>query len=287
MNVSFCKRRGGADLSYRTTLRKFAVLVLVFVSAVFSLYAETTLKWSWYSQDERISSYRWQLGGEEDGKWTVVDSSVTTLILASPESDVLYVQASYDGVNWSLSSSASHSEVKSGQSFSLRASLSPYSLALYRFYNGYGTSSSRTKTDSVYGLSSSFEFDWAPTSWLTLYPEIGYDLAVKKEAVIPGGKTVHYFKAGAGADFTFSISGKSSLLAGFFGGAMFHLSAEKLSLTPYFGARLGYGYAVSEHFSLGAMSRVSFALFTGQRDRLMNSMTVLIDPVSVTLAYRF
>ena len=124
-------------------------------------------------------------------------------------------------------------------------------------------------------------------SWLSIYPELGSDIIVKKDTVIPGARLVHYFKAGAGVDFTFSITESNTLYSGLFGGAMVHINNRKASLTPYFGARFGYDYSFSGHFSLGAVSRVSFALFAGRSERLMDSMTILIDPVSVTLTYRF
>ena len=174
-----------------------------------------------------------------------------------------------------------------GRHNSLRVGISPYSLALYRFYNGYNTTSTRTKTNSVYGFASSLEFDMPLSSWLSFYPELGCDLIIKKDTVIPGARLVQYYRAGAGVDFTFDITDNSSIYTGLFGGAMVHINNKKASLTPYFGARLGYDYSFNEHFSLGAVSRASFALFIGRSSKLMDSMTILIDPVSVTLTYRF
>ena len=305
-----------------------------------SLFAGETVRWSWTSGDGNISFYRYQLDGEDDDGWTVVDSSVTSVVLPREDS-TLFVQASPDGVNWSASGIASFvvesedtdsllqdtetdhedtnppledtqsepeessvllleeelsSEAAAEESplpedrrkhNSLRVAISPYSLALYRFYNGYNTTSRRTKTNSVYGFSCNVEFDMPLSSWLSFYPELGCDLIIKKDTVIPGARLVQYYKAGAGVDFTFSITEKNSLYTGLFGGAMVHINNKKASLTPYFGARLGYDYSFNEHFSLGAVSRVTFALFIGRSSKLMDSMTILIDPVSVTLTYRF
>lgn len=125
------------------------------------------------------------------------------------------------------------------------------------------------------------------SSWLSIYPELSYDIIVKKDTVIPGSRNVQYIKAGAGADFTFAVTEKSTVYIGLFGGAMIHINNKKASLTSYFGARVGYDYAIGEHFSFGAVSRVSFALFSGRSEALMNSMTILFDPLSITLAYRF
>ena len=66
------------------------------------------MKWKWSSDDENIKYYRWQLDGEDDNGWTVVDSSVTTIHLLADNNSVLYIQASYDGARWSESGYATY-----------------------------------------------------------------------------------------------------------------------------------------------------------------------------------
>ena len=298
------------------------------VSAV-SLGAEDYVRFTWYSQDEAVSQYRWQAGAEDEEKWTVVDASVTSVTLPSSESTVLYVQASTDGVTWSPSGyavytaieeplsfdaadteavnsieeteeSQSYDTVNTGvvnsiedteenerERFSFRFSLSPYTLALYRFYNGYSTSSTRTRTGSVYGASCNVELNVPLSSWLSIYPELGCDFVIKEDTIIPGARNVYYLRAGIGLDFTHTINTRYTLYTGLYGGAIAHINNKKASITPYFGARLGFEYELSEHFSLGAVSRVSFALFSTRSESLMASMTVLIVPVSLTLTCRF
>ena len=333
VNVELYRRWGGAQVPGRSAVKKLvSVLLIVFVSGL-ALHAETSLRWSWYTQNEEISFFRYQEGGEEDDGWTVVDSSVTSVILPLTESSALYVQASTDGINWSPSGYASYTPSESSEATetaenslpvtepaedtapaapesaeltsepsaaeetvlsdgeekhnSLRVGITPYSIAFYRFYNGYNTTSTRTKTNSVYGFSSSVEFNMPLSSWLSIYPELSCDIIVKKDTIIPGARNVYYIKAGIGFDYTHTFNTRYTLYTGLFGGAIAHINNSKASITPYFGARLGFEYALGEHFSLGAVSRVSLALFSARSEQLMDSLTILVNPVSVTLTYRF
>ena len=273
----------GGGTSLRALSRKsFLLIVLILLVSLFPLNAADTIEWLWNSQDERVSYYRYQLNGEAEGKWTVVDSSVTSISLPLEDS-TLYVQASYDGVNWSESHSKTYIKEKFERRFSVRVSVTPYSSAFFHFYNGYNTNSTRTKTQSVYGFAFNAEVNVPLLSWMSIYPEFGYDLIVKEDTIIPGARLVQYYKLGAGLDFTFD----NSIYIGLFGGVMAHINNKKASITPYFGARLGYDYKLGEHLSVGAVSRVSFALFLGRSNNLMDSMTILLDPLGVTLTYRF
>ncbi len=79
-------------------------LLLVVVAGAFAL--DATVTWSWSQNDPDVKYFRYQLDGEEEGKWTVVDADVLS---ASYDIDVsvehtLYLQQSYDGANWSASS---------------------------------------------------------------------------------------------------------------------------------------------------------------------------------------
>ena len=386
----------GALFSLKWNRKSWIFLVLILGISVLGLGAEEAVRWTWNSQDGKISWFRYQLNAQEEDGWTVVDASVTSVVLpvqdmvqslsqsvaedsavgeGNASQDVvltLYVQSSYDGVLWSQSGcstyvlkrgasvqsqpnqsaenksqpnlsaqpaqptegstenlTASNSKttetgVESATStsvtstieapfypeFSARLAVGPYSVALYRFFNGYETASSKTKTDSKYACSVTAEFDFDILSWLRLYPEVGYSFVIKESTVIPGQRNVHYIKAGAGVDFTLratdgtgakasatatasantSITSKNntstSVYLGILGGVMGHINNNKASITPYFGARAGLDFKVSEHLSVGTMTRVTFALFVGRTSNLMNSMTVLVDPLSITLTYK-
>lgn len=81
-------------------------LVVLFVSA-FALFAlEGNVTWVWFENDPNVQYYRYQVDGEEDDKWTVVDWTVTevTYTLDVTVLHTLYLQQSYDGINWSASS---------------------------------------------------------------------------------------------------------------------------------------------------------------------------------------
>ena len=275
--------------------KRVVFVVLILLLCVFSLSATKAgweeVKWSWHCQAEGVNWFRYQLNAEDEANWTVVDSSVTSVFLLTDNriGDVttLYVQSSYDGLVWSESGSTTYVGHRYIPDYSIKVVVAPYSLALYRFYNGYNTTSTRTKTNSVYGFAGSVEFGIAPLKWLRPYLEAGYKLAIKQETIIPGQKNVHYVKGGIGVDFTFDVLQKSTLYAGLFGGAMAHINNNKANITPYFGARFGYDYAISDSFLIGALSRVSFALFIENSGSLMNSLTVLLEPVAITLTYKF
>ena len=92
------------------------LVVLIFaMSAAFALDGIVT--WVWYVNDWDVQYYRYQLDGEDDDKWTVVEWDVNEVTLELDVSVVhtLYLQQSYDGVNWSVSSSADSEIYESGE----------------------------------------------------------------------------------------------------------------------------------------------------------------------------
>ncbi len=79
------------------------MLCLLFLCLLSSLSAHN-VEWTWNNTDDSVNYYRYQLNGEEDGKWTVVDGRATGVVLEEETvNDILYVQASYDGEKWSPS----------------------------------------------------------------------------------------------------------------------------------------------------------------------------------------
>ncbi len=300
----FIAKRGGVSSGYppyvyqasslrfnSSTLKRIALILLLLSFVLGSLTADQVI-WTWHCNDH-VNYFRYKLNGQEAENWTVVDSSITNVQLQAHSGDVLYVQSSYDGVNWSTSGSGTYSQTTAvvttpkTKRNALRLNLAPYSQARYLFYNGYNTASNRTKTQTVYGFAASLDYNIPLSTRLSLYPELCYNLVIKEDTNIPSARNVQYFKAGAGADLTFGITEKTTIYTGLFAGAMAHINNKKASITPYFGARLGFDRTLSERFSIGALSRVSLAFFTGRSSRLMDSMTILFDPVSITLSYRF
>ena len=85
-------------------MRKLLVLFSILITAA-SLSAGTmTAEWEWLLDDPDVTVYRYQLDGEDPDGWTEVSGdtdSVTIENLDSEREYTLYLQRSYDGVNWS------------------------------------------------------------------------------------------------------------------------------------------------------------------------------------------
>ncbi len=87
----------------------FILALLITVVLPLSARKAMTVTWQWVLSDTKVTAYRYQMNGEKDGKWIVVDgrtSSYTASGLDPYLDYTLYLQASYDGVNWSESASS-------------------------------------------------------------------------------------------------------------------------------------------------------------------------------------
>ena len=88
--------------------KKLAIILLaVFLVGLVPLTAaEMTVSWEWLLDDPDVTAYRYQLDGEDPDNWTVVsaDTNIYEVAGLDPYQDyTLYVQRSYDGINWSES----------------------------------------------------------------------------------------------------------------------------------------------------------------------------------------
>ena len=83
-----------------------AVLFLILFSLSFAAARQGIVTWMWFENDPMVGYYRYQVDGEDEDGWTVVDWSVTEAAIELDVSVVhtLYLQQSYDGVVWSPSS---------------------------------------------------------------------------------------------------------------------------------------------------------------------------------------
>ncbi len=287
----FPRRRTSTDV-YRGWVLFFAgrkyryvsALLLLFLTATF-LHASDYVEWKWKSEDSDVLLYRWQLDGEDEGKWTEVDSSVTSVSLPVTGGSVLFVQSSLDGIHWSESGTAEYTSPAAENSGSVRFSFIPYSLALYRFYNGYDTVSTRTRTASVYGIASSLEADFSLSPFLRIFPETGFDYIVKADSVIPGACGVWYFNIGGGMDLVFSAAPGLSVYGGISVGTLAHISNSRANITAYFRARAGVEKNLSDDLCVGVMTRTTLSFLKG-RQSLLDSATILIETLGVTLQYR-
>lgn len=83
-----------------------ALLALAMVISSLSAAQVMNVTWQWNLEDPDVTAYRYQLGGENADGWTVVGGDVSSFSADSldPYSDyTLYLQATYDGENWSES----------------------------------------------------------------------------------------------------------------------------------------------------------------------------------------
>ena len=79
--------------------------MLISLSMLFAAQ-EMSVTWEWLLDDPEVNYYRYQLNGTEDDGWTVVsgDTGVYVAEGLDPYADyTLYLQRSYDGINWSES----------------------------------------------------------------------------------------------------------------------------------------------------------------------------------------
>lgn len=85
--------------------RGLALVALMLFSVV--LFATPVIvTWDWELEDPKVTAFRYQIGGEDDDTWTTVDTSVTSYELEvsdTSQSYTLYLQQSYDGINFSES----------------------------------------------------------------------------------------------------------------------------------------------------------------------------------------
>lgn len=84
----------------------FILGLLLMVVLPLSAKKTMSVTWQWVLSDENVTAYRYQINGEKDGEWITVDGKTdfyTASGLDPYEDYTLYLQCSYDGVNWSKS----------------------------------------------------------------------------------------------------------------------------------------------------------------------------------------
>ncbi len=242
-----------------------------------------------WDNDNSCSYYRYQRDSEDENNWTVTDEKTSSVVLPYHDGlNTYYVQSSYDGVLWSESAvtTYTHKEEKTEIPLSLRFNLAPYSSAVYYFYNGHDIDEARTLMGTIYGVSTSLELDYTPIDKLRLYLDAGYSLVLKIQTVIPKRRDVHYLTAGIGIDYIVGVGRRSGIFFGPLGGVMAHINNNKVSITPHAGVRAGFESRITDSLKLGINVRVRGALlFTD--NTLTDSLTLLIDPMTLSLTYVF
>lgn len=98
-------------------MRKKRILIVLSLLAMIVLplaAAQVTVDWNWVKNDPGVQYFRYQMDGEAEDGWTVVDASVTSYSASGLDGSrgyTLYLQQSYDGVYWSASASSSSQPV--------------------------------------------------------------------------------------------------------------------------------------------------------------------------------
>ena len=94
-----------AERSFIDMKRKFiTVLAVLILLPAFLFAVPVVVTWEWLLEDPLVTTFRYQVDGEEEDNWTVVDSSVTSYTERGLDGTVdhaLYLQQSYDGVHFS------------------------------------------------------------------------------------------------------------------------------------------------------------------------------------------
>jgi hypothetical protein len=88
--------------------KKLIAVLLALVLIPASLAAvPVVVTWEWMVDDPMVTTFRYQVDGEDPSGWIVVDSTVTSYTEKGLDGSVphtLYLQQSYDGINFSASS---------------------------------------------------------------------------------------------------------------------------------------------------------------------------------------
>jgi len=91
-------------------MKKRSLLLVALVLFAASLFAApVVVTWEWMLEDPNVTTFRYQVDGENPDGWIVVDSSVTSYTvkgLDGSKAYTLYLQQSYDGENFSGSAQA-------------------------------------------------------------------------------------------------------------------------------------------------------------------------------------
>ncbi len=94
-----------AERSFIDMKRKFiTVLAVLILLPAFLFAVPVVVTWEWLLEDPLVTTFRYQVDGEEEDNWTIVDSSVTSYTERGLDGTVdhaLYLQQSYDGVHFS------------------------------------------------------------------------------------------------------------------------------------------------------------------------------------------
>ena len=86
--------------------RIFTLLALLVLLPVMAFAADVVITWEWMLDDPQVTGFRYQLDAEDPDNWTVVAGDTSSCVfqqLDGTKDYTLYLQQTFDGVNWSPS----------------------------------------------------------------------------------------------------------------------------------------------------------------------------------------
>jgi hypothetical protein len=84
--------------------RFLAVLALLVIVPTMIFATNVAITWEWMIDDPQVTGFRYQLNDENSENWVVVSGDTTMVIIQDLEGSAeysLYLQQTFDGVNWS------------------------------------------------------------------------------------------------------------------------------------------------------------------------------------------
>ena len=170
--------------------------------------------------------------------------------------------------------------------FSLRFTATPYSLAAFDFYNGHVIENATYMTKTKYGLSLDLDLGYIMSDVVRPYFGLGYSVERKDATIIPNAFNVYYAKGLCGLDINLMRKNGFTLSAGAFGGLMMHVNNNKFNISSILGARIDFSYAINDSISVSIGTKAS-ASHLPAAEPLLNSITYLIDPLTLSVEARF
>ena len=274
-----------------TEMKKLLLFVSLLCVLSFTLFAQESI-WYWERNDERVDWYRYMTTFDEN--WRVVPSDHYSVLVDSGEVDEydFVLQQSYDGLNWSESSSKAHIvkeetaplkykedngngfllsfEVVPFQSYIIprpwdrrREAKTAYSLsaslgALY-FFDSFG-----------FGVNASIGMGWESFSLLPF--------TASSERIFGGAYAMFSRKILDGKRYVLLLNGGI--------GTNYEIFPSKVYLSPSLSFSVEGGIKINENFmvSMRPGVSVSFLSWSGEEN---DYLSFLIKTLSVVSSYRF
>lgn len=86
--------------------RLFTLLALLVLLPIMAFATEVVITWEWMLDDPQVTGFRYQLNGEDPDSWEIVDGMTSSAVIENldgTQAHTLYLQQTYDGINWSPS----------------------------------------------------------------------------------------------------------------------------------------------------------------------------------------